>query len=265
MRPVGFYRSDIGETFALTSDDLDLMTEFFPQAEAIALLIHPAVLKAPTATILVRGENGSFQREGSVDTFPFRRRELTGGASEKPQGEWNRHSHRSDAAGVLEEDAAPPAAVSSNDVELSTAALAAPPAQPRSRIRGSLAALVVALLALGAAAGDWYARRQGPDVSASTLEAGDPYAMHLNAAQRDSSVLLRWDRNANVIRSAQQGRLTIAEGEISKTIELDGSQLRDGSVLYRHVAPEIRFRLEVLPAKNRSVAETLVWHPEPAK
>ena len=265
LRPVGFYRSDTGEALALTAEDLELMSEFFPQPQAIVLLIHPAVLKAATAAILVRDENGSFPADAPSETFPFRRRELTGGASEPPQGAWNRHAHRADSEPAA--DPVPPAAAVApiSEVAEPLAAVFEPPEAPRSRVRVAFAVLLLALLALGATAGDWYARRQAPAVSASTLLAEDPYAVRLSAVQRENSVLVSWDRSARIIRSGERGRLTIAEGDQSKTVDLDATQLRYGSVLYRHVAPEIRFRLEIHPAENRILAETLIWHPAPAK
>lgn len=256
LRPVGFYRSDTGDAFSLTEDDRPILDEFFPHPEDLVLLIHPAVLKAPTATILVRG-NGAFPAE-LPPGFAFRRRELTGVASEAPPVEWNRHPHRDDlAAPAAEVPVAVPVA------EPIAHQLAEEP--PRSRLRVALTVLMLALLALGAAAGDWWARRHDPPVSATILQTEDPYVLGLAGEEKNGNILLRWNRSARILGSAQHGQLTIAEGDKSKTIELDAVQLRNGVVLYRHVAPEIKFRLEVETAANRTLAETLVWHPAAAK
>jgi hypothetical protein len=271
VQPVGFYRSETGDAFVLTEEDRAILTEFFPKPEDVCLVVRPAVLKAPSAVLILK-ENGEFPAEITAEPFAFRRRELTGGASEKPQGEWNRHAHQHPEAARPAEVVPPPVPVQqpllpmtdAPEVETPAPVLLAPEEPPRSRIRLALAVLLLALLALGATAGDWYARTHTPPVSAATLLAQDPYELGLSGERRDGSVLLRWDRNAKVLRTAERGSLTISEGDRSKTIPLDASQLQNGSVLYRHVAPEIRFRLEVETAANRTLAESLVWH-QPAK
>jgi hypothetical protein len=267
LRPVGFYRSDTGDALSLSTEDRSILDEFFPHPEDVALLIHPAVLKSPTAAILLR-ENGAFPAGASFETFNFRRRELTGIAAETPQGEWNRHARREETPVPPE---VPPPPVAPLPVEepqhqaRPAPIMFLPDEPPRSRMRLAVAVLLLALLALGATAGDWYARRQAPAVSAATLKAEDPYAIGLSAEQQDGNVLLHWNRNARALQAAERSQLTITEGDRSKTIDLDLDQLRNGVVLYRHVAPEIRFRLEVQMAGDRSLSETLVWHPPAAR
>jgi hypothetical protein len=62
------------------------------------------------------------------------------------------------------------------------------------------------------------------------------------------------------VKGGWRGLLTITEGTDSKAVQMDVPQLQNGSVLYRHVAPEVQFKLEIFLKEQRSVVETFLWH-----
>ena len=51
--------------------------------------------------------------------------------------------------------------------------------------------------------------------------------------------------------------LTVTEGNNSKEVKLGFAELRNGTALYPHIGPEVRFRLELFFADNRSLSRRL--------
>ena len=51
----------------------------------------------------------------------------------------------------------------------------------------------------------------------------------------------------------------LEEGGYSKSVDLDPTQLRNGSLVYRYTLDSVRFRLTVFPNARVSVAESLTW------
>ena len=73
---------------------------------------------------------------------------------------------------------------------------------------------------------------------------------------------MRWDRDAAPIHSQAKGALVISDGGAQKVVQLDGDQLRNGSVVYRRASNDVRFRLEVYTADRVVVAETMEFRIE---
>jgi hypothetical protein len=115
----------------------------------------------------------------------------------------------------------------------------------------------VMLVVLGAAIGYQYAGSWLPTRTVSS--APDPYALNLNVQRNDDNLLVKWDRESLAVKQGWRGLLTITEGQDSKAVQMDSTQLRNGIVLYRHVAPEVRFKLEVFLKEQRAVVETFIW------
>ena len=100
--------------------------------------------------------------------------------------------------------------------------------------------------------------------SAASANSG-LYSIHLRASQNDANVVVKWDRDAAPIQAALRGVLTVAEGSNSKEVRLGFAELRNGTALYPHIGPEVRFRLEVFFADNRSFAETAEFRESPTQ
>jgi hypothetical protein len=131
--------------------------------------------------------------------------------------------------------------------------------QQPSRWKGKLGWIVfsIMLVVFGAAVGYQYAPSWLPTRAVSS--SADPYALKLNVQRNDDNLLVKWDRESLAVKQGWRGLLTITEGQDSKAVQMDSAQLQNGMVLYRHVAPEVRFKLEVFLKEERAVVETFVW------
>ncbi|MBI3281679.1 MAG: hypothetical protein HYZ57_17770 [Acidobacteria bacterium] len=259
---VGFYRSHTREGLALGSEDYGLCARFFHDSSHVVLLVKPSALAAPVAGFFFQ-ENGVLRGKSSYLEFPFRRRELGGGSS----GGSERHSH----ARGRSRDPEPPRGTAGATAPAAELAPGAPPdlaidrplfaeyqrEPPRWKARFAWMSFALAAMLLGAVAGFQYAGGQFQTSTASAAQ--DAYTLGVAAQRIDDNVLVRWNSEAPAVKAAWRGLLTISEGADSKIVQLDAAQLRNGSVLYRKVAPEIDFKFEVLLKENRAVVERLHW------
>jgi hypothetical protein len=117
-------------------------------------------------------------------------------------------------------------------------------------------ALSTMLVVLGMVIGSQYSSLLSPSGAVASVNA---YAINLRAEPSDSNLLVKWDSGSAAIKGAQRGVLTVQEGQERVTVELNGDQLRTGSVLYRHLAPYISFKLEVYLNDNRTFAESFLF------
>jgi hypothetical protein len=118
-------------------------------------------------------------------------------------------------------------------------------------------AFSVMLVVLGIVIGTQYSSLLLPSGAVASV---NPYAINLRAEPSDSNLLVRWDSTSSAIKGAQRGVLTVQEGQERVTVELNGDQLRTGSVLYRHLAPYISFKLEIYLSDNRTIAESFLYN-----
>ena len=79
LRPVGYFRSHTRDGMGLTEDDLQLFSNFFADPTSVILLVRPFATKVSQAGFFFE-ENGQIRSDATYLTFPFRRRELGGGA-----------------------------------------------------------------------------------------------------------------------------------------------------------------------------------------
>ncbi len=264
LHPIGFYRSHTREGLGLTPQDLDLFSKYFPDKTAIALLVKPFATRAPTAGLFFREEE-VIRGESSYKEIPFRRRDLGGGekpavAPPPPAG----------TAAQAPMSSSPPKGLP----ELSAAA--PPPRETESgkrsvvpqrslRLRGGWVwvPLSFIFLLLGTILGFQVALSVRSQIN--RMPSQDPYALHLSAVPSAGSVHLRWDRNSPAIRKAQRGVLVISENGKQKSVDLDAGHLQNGSVIYRRVSDDVKFRLEVFTDDNVSVGETVEFQTTGAK
>ena len=79
--------------------------------------------------------------------------------------------------------------------------------------------------------------------------------MTLQVKRSGEELTVTWDPLAPAVRNATRGALIIQSREETRTIELRGSQLQGGSVIYRGVPERVLFRLEVYPRERSVVSE----------
>ncbi len=271
---VGYYRSHTRDGLFLDDGDLKFFREYFPDPLHVALVVKPFATKAGTAGFFFEEPNGTIVGAASYLEFPFRRKDLVASPAE-PEEEPPELRHSPPRRPVptaprfqpKPEPEAVQAAVAPNyetkpipglrhDYETKPM-FADYVAEPvRSRSRAGWAIFTLMLVVFGVVAGYQYS---GTMTQTRAVSSTDPYAVNLTASRVDDNILVQWDRQSLAVKGGWRGLLTISEGADSKSVQMDVPQLQNGTVLYRHVAPEIQFKLEIFLKEQRSVVETYTW------
>lgn len=242
IQVVGFYRSHTREGLGLNEEDLDLFEKRFAEPGQVFLLVKPFATRASVGAFFFR-EDGGMRSESSYQEFPFRRRDLGGGTAVPPAEYPELDLPQPDRITSLSLVEDPPPAVTSPKLK-----------------RNVWIPLSFIFLLVGVMLGFQAAISLRPVGSATA--AHDPYALLLTAAKSNDTVNLRWDRQAPAILKARSGLLTITDGAYNKTLELDQSQLQNGTVIYRFLTSHVTFRLEVFSRDRASVVESLEFHTD---
>jgi len=80
----------------------------------------------------------------------------------------------------------------------------------------------------------------------------------LAVRENDRQLAINWNRASPAILTARKAVLSISDGPaIQKEIELNGDELRLGSVVYSRVTGDVRLKLELLSEDGRSVSESM--------
>lgn len=271
---VGYYRSHTREDLFLSDEDVWLFSTYFADPSRVALLVKPRIA-SPSVGGFFFWENGKIRSGPSYLEFPFDRQALGGGEPDPEEEEA--------AAAEVEtvpETAAPPEAAAA---EPQPAALEPEPAAPVPRpedaplppfIRAAqarravgrrpgwkTALLSIPVFMLLVLLGGWLGT-QGAGYFNLVLPLGggaEPYALRLAVTEYGDNLHVTWDRNAPALRETEHGILIIADGDQSRTLELDSGQLRSGSVIYRRSSNPVHFRLELFLKGNRTLSEG--WGP----
>jgi proteasome lid subunit RPN8/RPN11 len=257
---VGYFRSNTRDRLALSDADRQLMRRYFPSAPHVMLLIRPYVSRV-TVGGFVAYEDGVLG-DAPHDEFPFVRDEPVAPRRRRVRGTAETPLPRPPAAEPVEADAEKEAPAIQADTKLP--AVSAPARrhdETNSRTpvgrRLRIWAVTCAVLLLGALGGFTAAVLMVPRQTAPP--GGDPYSLSLSVSQTGDSLHLRWDRQSRAVRSARRGALEIADGASSKTVDLDDSQLHNGSVIYHSLTDRVIFRLVVYPREGVEVRESIEW------
>ncbi|MBL8222386.1 MAG: hypothetical protein JNL62_24325 [Bryobacterales bacterium] len=264
---VGCYRSHTRDGLCLTPEDLAHFDAYFPDVSDVFLLIKPYATKVSQAGFFFREEDG-IRVESSYLEFPFRRKELGGGAT---PGVRNRET-----GPVAHPIPAPLPAAPSYPVvprmyetaepevaEETTDPVAAPsfglPMEDLPRRRNVWIPLSFIFLLVGVLVGFQASLTYRPAKAAGLV--GDAYQLSLTAGKSGDYVLVRWDRAAPAIRGALRGVLRINDGGREKEVDIDALQLQNPQVFYRNVSDKVTFKLEVFTKERVSLSETVEWKP----
>ena len=94
-----------------------------------------------------------------------------------------------------------------------------------------------------------------------------PGSLDLRVERNAGQLLLSWNRESEVIKSASKAVLTIVDGPQHENVDLDLAQLRNGTVVYSPATSDVNFRLDVTNTRaelNRSeLVRVLGTKPSP--
>lgn len=243
---LGFYRNGGAEETGLSADDLSIIADNSGQLESIFLLIQPRVGKSSVGRLFAV-RNGAAIFEWSPT--PFNRSELSG-----------RGMPRTSEPRPVEPAPVEPRPVESRPAAIEKSLPARVGEAPQRRAAASdaevergwempkkfewaIGALVaVLLLSLGI-----YIFRGAPNNPASggkTELSGDSgLGLHLDRSGTDWR--LSWDPNSAAILRATHGQLLISDGTLNKTVDLDASDLKSGTIIYSPLTDDVVLRLQV--------------------
>ena len=142
---------------------------------------------------------------------------------------------------------------------------ALPPEAPAPRRTGwwiALAAVIVILAGVGLYS--WLsglAPKNRLEPARVSAPVASPLGLKVNRIGKDFEI--SWDRFSNAVTQSSAGILTIHDGAITRSIQMNSPQLREGRILYTPLFEELTFRLEVggdgEPTDAESV-QVLAWN-----
>jgi Gram-negative bacterial TonB protein C-terminal len=144
-----------------------------------------------------------------------------------------------------------------------------PPEAPAPRRMGWWIALAaVSVIVAGVGLYSWLSRlapKNHLEPASVSSPVPSPLGLKVNRSGKDFEV--SWDRFSNAVTQATAGMLTIHDGAITRIIQINSSQLREGRILYTPLFEELTFRLEVggdgEPTGAESV-QVLAWSAKPS-
>jgi hypothetical protein len=255
-QPVGFFRSHTREAPCLGEEDIQLLDTHFAELDSTVLWIRPYATRVGVAGFLFR-ENGQFPEGPPATEFPFRRKELAPGEAPSNSSRGARHREPIEPSpdiAIVHPSSEPPQPMRQSMPQSMPALEPAASAAPGSKAWYWLP-LSFCFLLLGVFLGFLAALSVRPP----TPNAADLFKVGMSTEQNGEDIHVKWDRQAPAIRAAQRGVLTIEDGRYSKTLELDPSQLQNGSVVYRRSSNSVRFRLQLFSGLRDTQTETVEW------
>ncbi|MGA3026284.1 MAG: hypothetical protein ABSF98_16090 [Bryobacteraceae bacterium] len=270
-QPAGFFRANTREEMELTADDVNTLKQHFGGADSVALLIRPYTTKLSMAGFVLPRDGRFVAGTAPSDEIPFRRRELEEMLEAQTAPAGPRVPYRPFALPVPPHAPVPapvptPASAPAPASAPVTAAVrasagqpqpqpptpAAPPITRKRRVHWTWVPLSSIFLAVGILLG----------IQATLSMRGvssDPYDLKLSLSKAANTLTLSWDRHAPAIRAARRGTVSIEDGEVKTTRDLEASELRTGSIVYAPATTSVHFRLQVFPRERDSITETIDW------
>jgi protein TonB len=86
---------------------------------------------------------------------------------------------------------------------------------------------------------------RGTSTAAVPAQHQDSSALALRVEHSGGDLLLTWNRDADVVKSATRAVLSITDGDQHQNVQMDLSQLRNGSIMYTPLTPDVSFKMEV--------------------
>jgi TonB family protein len=92
----------------------------------------------------------------------------------------------------------------------------------------------------------------------ASLAHPDSSPLQLRVERTAGELLLTWNRDADPIKTATKAVLSISDGERHENVEMDLTQLRNGSIVYSPSSADISFKMEVTGQGNTKSASESV-------
>jgi len=129
------------------------------------------------------------------------------------------------------------------------------PAAPTAKLlRGKLRWLAVAGL-LAACSGALFIYYPGLTRHAATRP---PAALTLRVEHTATDLLLTWNQDSDAVRNARRAVLSISDGDRQENLDLNLSDLRNGSIVYSPLSADVSFRMEVIGSDQSKTASESV-------
>jgi hypothetical protein len=87
---------------------------------------------------------------------------------------------------------------------------------------------------------------------------GLPAALTLRIERTATDLLLTWNRDSDAVRNARKAVLSISDGDRQENLDLNLSDLRNGSIVYSPLSSDVSFRMEVTGADQSKTASESV-------
>ena len=265
---IGFYRSHTRDGLALSDEDLEMHAKYFGDPTNVILLVRPYATKSSVGAFFFE-ESGGFRRESSYLEFPFRRRDLGGGASPSARSFPLEERAQAPVDESVSESGEQPSALAADSGDLrdwlktrgnqDPDNAAASNSSARFRGKWVWVPLSFVFLLLGVIIGFQAAlllnRGETQKIAQQSL------SLSLTAQLESGKVVIRWDRRSAAVQNARGGTLRIQDWDFIKTVNLDTKQLQNGSVIYMTADSRVSFRLEVSTQERGGVSETVEFVP----
>jgi hypothetical protein len=108
---------------------------------------------------------------------------------------------------------------------------------------------VIALLARLVVLKSTQARPERPAPASALLE--------LRVEGIAGQLVLKWNKESDAVRNAQQATLSITDGDHTEDVALDLATLRGGSAVYAPLTADVTFRLTVVSRQGESRSATV--------
>ena len=280
LHAIGYFRSHTRDGLALSDEDLQFFARYFPDPNAVALLVRPYATRVSMAGLFFE-ENGRIEPGQSALEFPFRRKELGGGSPEPLSRDDRKVEPIRSQAAAAGGFSLPAGFTGAGLSSLSAAAAGGAPHSGGAGLFGQMPGLEARspgdsfdadpapsarfkrtwvwlplsfiFLMLGVLAGFFFAMggRRGGLNSTSP----DVYRLALAVKKEPGALHVTWDRSLPAIRQASGGTLWINESTPkAKEVRLRAADLQSGSVLVR-LDGDAAFRLEVTLSDGNRLSE----------
>jgi hypothetical protein len=247
---VGYYRTQQEETLRLSENDVSLVETLFTEPFHVFLVIQSTGFAPANASFFFRA-GGRLRADFPIMEFPFDAELLA--AEERNKAERSR----------------PVAIEKPVVVQLPPAPASAPVRKRRTPVLISIALVCFAMCILAAAALlslRFYPEKfslSWPNTPVRPLLSTPPQAfIGLHAERQNGDLVLTWNRQSALITGATSGVLLIQDGDATRQIPLDATQVRGGSILYSPATDQVQMRLTVTNPASTTTESVMVLLPK---